>query len=80
MDWILQNWEPLFGLLILVTAGTPLGRYIMVLRKVAAELVELIDRSPVANKTFLAAAQKDGKREAEKVLARLPGALNKGKR
>ena len=73
MNWIIENWDTISNVLLLVSAVTfPAAiPYIHILRKTVKEVVEVIDKSPSANATFKKVAEKEGKVMAAKALAKL---------
>jgi len=73
MNWFIENWDSISTIISIVAAvALPAAvPYIAVLRKTVKEVVEVIDKSPSANKTFQKVALKEGKKAAVKALARL---------
>ncbi len=73
MYWFIENWDSISTIISIVAAvAFPVALpYIAILRKTLKEVVEVIDKSPSANKTFQKVALKEGKKSAIKALARL---------
>ena len=73
MEWIGQNWEAVISIVLAVATviGGPSAHYIIAFRKVARELVEVIDDARSPNKAFQQLAADKGRKAAVKALAKL---------